>query len=49
MGCTEEGTGSPTTSRMASMASLGLGALPCHSGSFSMNETPLPLTVWATM
>ena len=35
--------------RMAAIASAGLGALPCHSGLFSMNETPLPLTVWATM
>ncbi len=34
---------------MAAIASSGFGALPCHSGLFSMNDTPLPLTVWATM
>src|SRR5207245_11339667 len=39
----------PRTSRMAAIASAGFGALPCHSGSFSMNDTPLPFTVWATM
>src|SRR5262249_27641636 len=38
----------PSTSRIALIASAGLGALPCHSGSFSMNETPLPFTVCAT-
>ena len=25
------------------------GALPCQSQSFSMKETPLPLTLWAMM
>src|SRR5262249_32047420 len=39
----------PSTSRIALIASAGFGALPCHSGSFSMNDTPLPLTVCATM
>ena len=34
---------------MAATASSGFGALPCHSGLFSMNDTPLPLTVWATI
>src|SRR5713101_6155890 len=38
----------PSTSRMAAIASAGFGALPCHSGSFSMKDTPLPFTVWAT-
>src|SRR4029077_1911542 len=49
IGAAQAGTGSPTISRIARTASSGFGALPCHSGSFSMNETPLPLTVWATM
>src|SRR5439155_20941162 len=39
----------PITSLIALIASAGFGALPCHSGSFSMNDTPLPFTVCATM
>src|SRR5262249_2290379 len=49
IGAAQPGTDGPTISRMARRASAGFGALPCHSGSFSMNDTPLPLTVWATM
>ena len=33
---------------MAAMASAGFGDFPCHSGLFSMNDTPLPFTVCAT-
>ena len=33
----------------ASLTSSGVGAVPWNLGLFSMNETPLPLTVWATM
>ena len=39
----------PSSSASASLACSSLGALPCHPAWFSMNETPLPLTVWATM